>query len=181
VSACGALATQTALARHRDRTPGTGLPAIRLAKPAPDFSFDTAAGPRKLDSFYGRPVVLNFWASFCEPCQAETDTFVTLLRTYGDAVTLVTISEDQTPGAAAAFLHAHAVDGIAIDDPDRHIFDLYTVVPIPVTLVLAPDGTVTHVSVGQIDWQELQAAVQADLTLPDAFATLRPNAGTPEP
>ncbi|MBD5635112.1 MAG: TlpA family protein disulfide reductase, partial [Candidatus Eremiobacteraeota bacterium] len=142
-------------------------------------------GPRRLETLFGRPVVLNFWASWCEPCRAELAAFATLRKTYGNSVHLVTISEDATPGAAAAFLRASGIDAIAIDDPDRKIFDLYSVVPIPVTLVLAPAGAVTHVSVGQIDWPELEAAVDAvrpgDLTLPHAFATVSPDAGTPQP
>jgi thiol-disulfide isomerase/thioredoxin len=179
------LAPGSVAARRHVDPDATGIPAIRLAKAPPDFTFATDRGPRRLDALFGRPVVLNFWASWCEPCQAEMGAFSTLRKTYGDAVPLVTISEDELPGAADAFLRAHDVDAIAIQDPERKIFDLYTVTPIPVTLVLAPDGTVRHVSIGEIDWPELQAAVDAvrpiDLTLPRAFATVPGNAGTPQP
>jgi thiol-disulfide isomerase/thioredoxin len=179
-----AIRADTAFAR-RDRGAQTGLAAIKYAQPAPDFAFDAGAGPRRLASLFGRPVVLNFWASWCEPCQAEVAAFAALRRAYGDAVPLVTVSEDSTPGAAAAYLRAHDVDAISVDDPGRKIFGLYSVVPIPVTLVLAPDGSVRHVSVGELDWPELQAAVDAvrpsDLTLPPPFDTVRSDAGTPEP
>jgi cytochrome c biogenesis protein CcmG/thiol:disulfide interchange protein DsbE len=170
-------------ARRHAQPPGTGLPAIRFAQPPPDFTFDAGAGPRTLDSLFGGPVVINFWASWCEPCQAEAGAFATLRRTYGDGVPLVTVSEDTTPGAAEDFLRAHGVDAISVDDPERKIFALYTVVPIPVTLVLAPGGGVSHVSVGEIDWDELHAAVDAvrpgGLTLPAAFGTVSSNVGTP--
>ena len=170
----------------RTRAPSTGLATVAYAKPPPDFTFDAGAGPRRLDTLFGRPVVVNFWASWCEPCRAEVGAFAELRRTYGDAVPLVEISEDATPGAAEAFLLAHGVAGaIAVDDPDRRIFSLYSVTPIPVTLVLAPTGVVSHVSVGALDWPELRAAVEAvrpsDLTLPPGFATLGTNVGTPEP
>ena len=164
------------------RTPGTGLAAIRYAQAPPDFTYTTPAGPRTLAALFGRPVVINFWATWCEPCQAEIGAFAALRKAYGDAVPLVTISEDAVPGAAAAYLAAHGVDAISIDDPDRKIFERYSVVPIPVTLVLAPNGGVSHVSIGELDWLELQAAVEAvsphGLTLPPPFDTLRRNAGT---
>ena len=147
-----ARATSSARAR-------TGLPGVRFAQVPPDFALDGTRGPRTLASLAGRPVVVNFWATWCAPCQDEVAAFASLRKTYGDAVPLVTVSEDAVPGAAAAFLAAHGVDAISVDDPERKIFARYGVVPIPVTLVLAPSGAVTHVSVGELDWLELQAAV----------------------
>jgi len=185
--ACAASGGTSALARHHAAPAGTGLPGIRYAQVAPDFSFATAAGPRTLAALFGRPIVVNFWASWCEPCRDEVGVFATLRKTYGDAVPLVTISEDEVPGAAAAYLAAHGVDAIAVDDPDRKIFAAYTVVPIPVTLILSPSGAVSHVSVGELDWTELQGAVAAvlpppsTLTLGHGSDTLSSNAGTRGP
>jgi cytochrome c biogenesis protein CcmG/thiol:disulfide interchange protein DsbE len=185
--ACASLGGTSALARRHASTPSTGLPGIRYAQVAPDFPIDAAGGPRTLATLFGRPVVVNFWASWCEPCRDEVAVFATLRKTYGDAVPLVTISEDQVPGAAAAYLTAHGVDAIAIDDPDRKIFARYTITPIPVTLILAPNGAVTHVSVGELDWAELQGAVAAvmapasTLTLGHGSDTLSSNAGTRGP
>jgi thiol-disulfide isomerase/thioredoxin len=171
--------------RHHD-SPSTGLPAVPYAKPPPDFSFATDAGPRRLASLLGRPVVLNFWATWCEPCRDEIGAFAELGKTYGDAVGLIAVSEDETPGTADAFLRAHDVRAISVEDPDRRIFSLYTVVPIPTTLVLAADGTVRYVSIGALDWDELRAAVTragvaSDLTLPGGFGTVGNDVGTPKP
>ncbi len=166
--------------------PSTGLPAIRFSQSPPDFAFDQTASAPHLRQLVGRPVVLNFWASWCEPCRAETGAFAELQRTYGDGVALVTISEDRQPGAAEAYLKAHDLGhAVAVDDPDRKIFALYSIVPIPTTLVLAPDGSVTHVSIGALDWDELHAAVAGvltgGLTPPGAFGTVGDNASTPKP
>jgi cytochrome c biogenesis protein CcmG/thiol:disulfide interchange protein DsbE len=183
--ACATLGGTSALARRHAAQPGTGLPGIRYAQMAPDFPIATAGAPRTLASLFGRPVVLNFWASWCEPCRDEVAVFATLRKTYGDAVPLVTVSEDEVPGAAAAYLAAHGVESIAIDDPDRKIFAEYTVTPIPTTLVLTPGGAVSHVSVGELDWAELAGAVAAvmpsTLTLGHASDTLSSNAGTRGP
>ena len=185
--ACAASGGTSALARHRAAPASTGLPGIRYAQVAPDFAFATPSGPRSLAALFGRPIVVNFWASWCEPCRDEVGVFATLRKTYGDAVPLVTVSEDEVPGAAAAYLAAHGVDAIAIDDPDRKIFAAYTVVPIPVTLILTSNGAVSHVSVGELDWSELQGAVAAvmpppsTLTLGHGSDTLSSNAGTRGP
>jgi peroxiredoxin len=148
---------QAGLAR-RHPAADTGLRAVRYAKAPPDFAFADGTSRATLHAFVGRPVVLNFWASWCEPCRAELPAFVRLRTTYGDAVPLLTVSAE-APGVARAFLAEHGLDLPVVEDPEHAVFDAYTVVPIPVTIVIAPDGTVAHVSVGELDWDELHAAV----------------------
>lgn len=144
---------------HRNTRPSSGLGPISYGSPAPDFAFNAQNGTHRLADFAGKPVVLNFWATWCHPCDDELDAFAQLGKTYGDAVPLLTIS-DEPRDVSAAFLRAHDVDAVAITDPDHKIFDRYGVAPIPVTLVLNRAGDVIHVSVGELDWPELQGAVE---------------------
>lgn len=195
VVAC-ALATllrPATIANARARGPTTGLPAIAYAKPPPDFTFDGTRGPTRLRLLAGRPVVVNFWATWCEPCREELGAFAALGPRYGRAVDLIMIS-DEAPGVAAAFLRGHGIDGATVvDDPARKIFDLYTVTPIPTTLVVEPGGTVSYVSVGEISWTELRTAIdvtrplgtlgggRSPLTPEAASDRVGVNAGTPAP
>lgn len=137
----------------------TGLRPIRLRVAAPDFAYDTGAGPTRLSSLTGRVVVLNFWASWCEPCRDELDVFPRVRATYGEAVDVLTIS-DEAPGVARAFFLRRQLALPVVEDPRRKIFSAYGVEPIPVTLVVGADGTVRHVSVGQLDWVELAHALE---------------------
>ncbi|MBD5655177.1 MAG: TlpA family protein disulfide reductase [Candidatus Eremiobacteraeota bacterium] len=176
----------------RRHEPSTGLTALRFAQPPPDFTYDVGSGARRLDELTGKPVVLNFWASWCEPCRAELDAFVSLRSTYGDAVSLITLSYED-PGVARAFLESRHVALPVVEDPRHAIFDRYSITALPVTVVLARDGTVTHVSVGELDWLELRGAVDAALaptpdtspsgrlTLHGRSDTLAGNAGTQSP
>jgi peroxiredoxin len=147
---------------RRHREPSTGLRTVAFAKPPPDFSFDTGSGPTRLEALVGRPVVINFWATWCKPCTDELGAFADLRRTYGDAVPLVSISAED-PGVARAFLKTHDLAWPVVEDPDRKIFDAYSIGPIPVTIVLDRAGRVGHVSIGELDWSELQAAVESAL------------------
>jgi len=145
---------------RRHREPSTGLATVAFAKAPPDFSFDGGAGPTRLDALVGRPVVINFWATWCKPCTDELGAFADLQRTYGDAVELVSLSAEE-PGVARDFLRAHDLSWPVVEDPARKIFDAYSIGPIPVTIVLDRAGRVGHVSIGELDWNELQAAVAA--------------------
>jgi cytochrome c biogenesis protein CcmG/thiol:disulfide interchange protein DsbE len=146
------------------RATTTGLAPIAYGRPAPNFSFDepgdrpgTAAS---LAALRGRPIVVNFWAAYCAPCIDELDVFARLSKAYGPDVAFVAIS-DQGHDITDGDLRAKGIEAISVADPARKIFELYGVEPIPVTLVLAPDETVRYVSVGELDWKELSAAVDA--------------------
>jgi peroxiredoxin len=85
--------------------------------------------------------------------------FAELGRTYGSGVELLAIS-DESPEIAGAFLRDHGVEARVVADPERKIFERYGVTPIPVTLVLDRAGAVVHVSIGELDWPELESAVE---------------------
>ena len=69
------------LARRPSPTPG-----VSLSKTAPDFTLQSLEGKTvRLSDYRGKPVVLNFWATWCEPCKIEMPWFVDLQRQYGPA------------------------------------------------------------------------------------------------
>jgi thiol-disulfide isomerase/thioredoxin len=148
-------------ARRQASVPSTGLPKIAFAKPPPDFTFDADGAPTRLSALAGKPVVVNFWATWCAPCEDELATFARLQTAYGDGVKLIVVS-NQDSNVTVPFLHAHGVaQVVSVADPEGKIFDLYGVKALPVTLILGRDGTVGHVSIGELDWTELQTAVDA--------------------
>jgi len=153
----------TGAARARQpQPPSTGLRTVSLGVRPPDFTFDIGSGPTQLSADYGKPVIINFWATWCEPCRNELPVFQNLQHAYGDVATLVTISAE-ADGVARSFLHKRGIALPVAEDPARKVFDAYSIGAIPVTIVLDPTGAVSHVAVGELDWKELKAAVDASL------------------
>ncbi len=157
-----ALDARAPAAARSARAPGTGLRSLAYGRPAPDFVFDAGTGPRRLADLAGRPVVINFWATWCVPCRDELDVFRTMRAAYGDSVALVTIT-DESPEAVRDFLATNALELPVVEDPARKIFDAYGVTPIPTTIVLRPGLGVAFVSIGELSWPELHGAIDGTL------------------
>ena len=63
---------------------------------APDFALTDAAGKTvRLSDYRGKVVLLNFWATWCEPCKAEVPWFVDLQKTYTDDLVVLGVSFDE--------------------------------------------------------------------------------------
>ena len=141
----------------------TGLPAVHYGAPPPDFTVSTTQGNERLSLLRGKPVVINFWASWCPPCTDELPYFARLSETYGDKVTIVTVDWNEPPGTAKAYLRSHHLDLPVVPDTQSAIYRQYSLSEVPDTVVLDAQGNVTYVSVGELSWQELDTAVQAVL------------------
>lgn len=142
---------------------GTGLPAIHYGAPPPDFAVHTTQGSERLSALRGKPVIINFWASWCPPCTDELPYFERLAQTYGDKVHIVTVDWNEQPGTARAYLATHHIDLPVITDTQSDIYRAYSLFEVPDTVVLDAQGNVAYVSVGELSWQELDGAVQAVL------------------
>ncbi len=127
---------------------GDGAPPV--GRPAPEFSAPLMnGGTLTLRSLRGKPVVLNFWASWCVPCREETPLLVRLHKVYGPrGVQFVGLdAEDQVAGARA-FMAEHHVDYLIARLEDERVIDAYLVPGLPTTVFIGADGIVTGKVVG---------------------------------
>jgi peroxiredoxin len=150
--------------------PSTGLATIRYDAPPPNFAFPSAHGTVSLADFRGKVVVIDFWATWCHACTAELKEFVRARETFGNQLEVLTIS-DELPDVAASYLRGSNIALPLVEDLQGALFLSYSVSAIPVTLVLAPSGAVTYVSIGGLSWDELQKAIER--------AKANPSASTP--
>jgi thiol-disulfide isomerase/thioredoxin len=95
----------------------------------------------RLSRLRGHPVVVNEWASWCEPCQSEFPVFQRVAVGYGRRVAFIGVDSRDHSGAASAFLRRFPVTYPSYTDPDQHIGgSLEAVGGIPQTVYIAPDG-----------------------------------------
>jgi cytochrome oxidase Cu insertion factor (SCO1/SenC/PrrC family)/thiol-disulfide isomerase/thioredoxin len=124
---------------------------------APAFSLDGTAGGRvSLSGLLGRPLVINFWASYCAPCRAEMPMLQSRVGAQ-QGVQLVLINEGDTLQAARDFLGAVGVHQASLLDSDLAVGRAYGVTAYPVTVFVRADGSIDARQIGQLDERVLLA------------------------
>lgn len=110
---------------------------------APDFTATTIDGKTvKLSDYAGQPVVLNFWASWCNPCREEFPLLVRAqARHRGDYVMLGVDNRDIASDAKQFAAKQHADWPIAFDSSNA-IYKAYGTTGLPQTFFIKPDGTI---------------------------------------
>ena len=106
-----------------------------------------------------RPAVVNFFASWCKPCEEELPTLADAARRHAGAVDFVGVDAKDSRTAAAEMLDEAGVGYPAAYDPSGRLVEPYGVRGMPTTVFLAPDGRVVETVTGALDPARLDALV----------------------
>jgi cytochrome c biogenesis protein CcmG/thiol:disulfide interchange protein DsbE len=123
---------------HQQHAPGVGAMA-------PAFTLHRLDGPGKvsLASYRGKPVVLNFWASWCEPCKSEAAVLQRDWTTYRNrGVAFLGVDYHDLGSDARRFVSAHALTFPMLEDGSGNVTGRYGISQVPETYVLNRQGRV---------------------------------------
>ena len=112
---------------------------------APDFTvYDLEGNAYKLSDFRGKPVLLNFWASWCGPCQMEMPDFQKYYESHGDKVNFVIVNltdgQQETVESASAFIAEKCYTFPVYYDTDIDAAVKYGVSAVPVSYFIDAEG-----------------------------------------
>ena len=150
-----------------NKEPVTGRSGVtRVGKPAEDFTLPLfGGGELALSELRGRPVVINFWASWCPPCRVEALLLEGVWRLYRDQdVVFVGVNIQDGEDAGTAYLAEFGITYPNGRDVDGRTTVDYGVIGLPVTFFVARDGTVQRRWVGAISEADLLARVNELVT-----------------
>ena len=124
----------------------------RVGDKAVEFTLYDLAGHRvALSSFRGKEVMLNFWASWCGPCNLEMPDTITLYQEYrsrGFEIVAVNIAE--TPERVSAFVERHGVPFPVVLDQSGAVRQAYFVRALPTSIFLDKEGIIEAIHVGAL-------------------------------
>ena len=153
------------------RPTSTPLSPLDLETEAPSFTLpdlNDSANLRSLAAYSGRPVILNFWASWCVPCREEMPA---LQRIYDlhNLEGLVVLGINQTfvddLDTARAFVQELALTFPNVRDDEGDVSgSLYRVMGLPTSVFIAEDGEIVHVQVGQLTDEQISLYSERLLT-----------------
>jgi cytochrome oxidase Cu insertion factor (SCO1/SenC/PrrC family) len=124
---------------------------------APAFSLSATDGSAvSLGQLAGRPLVINFWGSYCPPCRAEMPMLQRVMRGESTAL-LVLVDEADSSQMAVEFLRSVGVAVPSLLDTDLAVGRLYGAIALPTTVFVNADGTIAGRVVGQLDERVLDA------------------------
>jgi thiol-disulfide isomerase/thioredoxin len=156
---------------------GSPIPGLRVGDLAPELEVDGATGPVQLTDLNGGPIRLaelrgkavwiNFWASWCPPCQFETPTLRTMDQRYRDrGLVIVAIQVQQTVEAGRDYATRYGLEYTIGADVTGAMFHAYKVFALPTQFFIDPGGIVRQIVNGPLD--EARAAQLVESILPPA-------------
>ncbi len=131
--------------------------ALKIGAPAPAFSLETYDGSLvSLDDLKGRVVLINFWSSWCDPCDQEAPEIESAWQYFktDDRVAFVGIAYADTQSGARQFIEDHQITFPNGADLGSEISDAYRVRAVPESFLIDPQGNLASIKFGPFESEE---------------------------
>ena len=127
---------------------------------APAFTLETLAGsPASLSDYKGHPVLINFWASWCNPCRGEMPDIVAAYQAHqetGLAVLAINLTDQEGMKDVRKFVAEFQMPFPVLLDEKGRVRRLYALIGVPTSVFIGSDGVVRLVNPGPITTEALQ-------------------------
>lgn len=140
--------------------PEFSVPLVANAAQAPKAADGSLATSVSISGLKGKAVILDFWATWCGPCNAEAPILDQVAKKYADrGLVVVGVSQDDSPELPKEWVRSRRVSYPLAFDPER-ISGLYNVESLPTMVVLDRQGIVRAVRIGMTPSSEIQDLVE---------------------
>jgi thiol-disulfide isomerase/thioredoxin len=119
---------------------------------------DLAGRPHALADYRGKVVLVNFWATWCEPCRDEMPSMQKLReRLAGRPFAILAVNLGESQARVSEFVKRAAVDFTVLLDPDQEAPRPWRVRVLPASFLVGADGRVRYSVIGEVDWTSEEA------------------------
>jgi thiol-disulfide isomerase/thioredoxin len=124
----------------------------KIGTTAPDFTVSDGQKTVQLSQLRGKPVLLNFWATWCPPCVQEVPSLVALQQQMGGKVVVLAVSMDVDEEAYKTFTAKRMPGVLTARDPDQKSSKLYGTFAYPESFLIDKDGRIQRKFIGPVEW-----------------------------
>ncbi len=140
---------------------GAKYEPVLVGKLAPDFALQDLNGEtRKLSDYKGQVVFLNFWATWCKPCQEELPSMERLHQDleaeFSDRFVMLAVSIDKSADDIPAFMAKHKLTFPVLHDRWGKVDRIYKIMGVPETYIIDQTGMLVEKVIGPRDWNVAQ-------------------------
>lgn len=118
----------------------------------------------KLSEFFGKPIVVNFWASWCPPCKAEMPHFQKTFSEYSEEITFMMVDlvdgQRETVETGKEYIDSQKFTFPVFFDTRQEAAFAYMIQSIPSTLFIDKDGYIVHAVKGQMNEETLRSYIE---------------------
>ena len=146
----------------------SGFTTLDGGTSAPRWTLGVLGDPARrisLAQFSGRPVILNFWASWCVPCQAEMPAMERVSKLVGSRVAFIGVNTADQSSSALSFAAKTGVTYSLAFDPLSTVGSQYGVFGLPVTVFISPSGKMVGRDVGAISQSDLEKLIYEEFKI----------------
>jgi len=132
--------------------------AFSVGDQAPNFALqDLEGNEHKLSDYKGKGVFLNFWGTWCKPCEKEMPVMEAQYAKYKDqGVEILAANVSETDVAVKQFANRYGLSFPILMDKDSQVLHAYGVDPLPTTFLIDKDGKIVDVFIGGLDEKRIQ-------------------------
>jgi cytochrome c biogenesis protein CcmG/thiol:disulfide interchange protein DsbE len=137
----------------------------KIGKPAPDFTLGRLdrPGSLQLSSLRGKVVVLNFWASWCQPCKLEAPDLAASAKKWSGRVVVLGVDVNDPKGDARGFMRKYGITYPIVHDNKNVTSPKYGLTGLPETFFLDRRGRIVSHVISGIKAADLQRGVEEAL------------------
>jgi cytochrome c biogenesis protein CcmG/thiol:disulfide interchange protein DsbE len=138
-----------------------GGETVEIGEPAPDGPVQRleGGGETSLADYRGEWVLVNFWASWCEPCRDEAPAIERYSRKHGDDLTVVGIAVKDNTEAATEFAREYDLTYDLLRDGAGDRMDAWGILALPESFLVDPEGDLALIRRGPVDERYLESSV----------------------
>ncbi|WP_077213847.1 thiol-disulfide oxidoreductase ResA [Bacillus dakarensis] len=138
---------------------------VEVGKKAPDFVLSDMNGEKhRLSDYEGKGVLLNFWATWCKPCEREMPYMDSGYKVYKDkGVQVLAVNIGESDVVVNEFINRYDLSFPVLNDKNQEVLTAYGVDPLPITFLINKDGIVERVHTGEIIKEEVMMDMMEEI------------------